>query len=59
MKITIQVRKEIYSFESSSDDYTSDQMKEVFTKMLLLCGYPPSVIETADGGRYECKYIGE
>lgn len=59
MKITIEVRKEIYSFESSNNDYTSDQMKEVFTRMLVLCGYSPDAIETADGGRYECKYIGE
>lgn len=59
MKITIEVYEKMYSFESSSNDYTSDQMKEVFTRMLVLCGYPPSVIETADGGRYECEYIGE
>ena len=56
MKITSESYGHTYTFESQADDFTAEDLKEQFSRLLVLAGYSPSVIELADGGRYDCKY---
>lgn len=57
MKLTLEMYDNKYTFETDKDDYNGDQMKEIFTRMLVQAGYPASVIDCADGGHFECKYV--
>lgn len=59
MKITLEMHNEKYTFESQQDDYNSNEVKEIFSRLLVQATYPPSVIEPAEGGRYECEYKEE
>lgn len=45
-----------YTFESPQDDYNSNEAKEIFSRLLVQATYPPSVIDPAGGGHYECEY---
>lgn len=56
MKITLESYDHTYTFESQADDFTAEELKEQFSRLLVLAGYSPSVIELADGGRYNCEY---
>lgn len=51
MKITIEHYDGIYTAETS-DALSSDEAIEVFTRLLINCGYPPSIIRLGDGGSY-------
>lgn len=57
MKITLELYNEKYTAESEQNDYKGNELKEIFSRMMVLAGYPPSVIELDDGGRYE--YLSE
>lgn len=57
MKITLELYNEKYTAESEQNDYTGDELKEIFSRMMVLAGYSPSVIELDGGGRYE--YLSE
>ena len=56
MRLTLEAYNHKYTFESQADDFTADDLKEQFSRLLVLAGYSPSVIELADGGKYNCKY---
>ena len=56
MRITLEAYNHKYTFESQADDFTAEELKEQFSRLLVLAGYSPSVIELADGGRYNCEY---
>lgn len=56
MRITLEMHDEKYTFESQQDDYTSSEVKEIFSRLLVQATYPPSVIDPAEGGHYECEY---
>lgn len=56
MRITLESYGHTYTFESQTDDFTAEELKEQFSRLLVLAGYSPSVIELADGGRYNCEY---
>lgn len=56
MKITLEMGNEKYTFESQQDDYNSNEIKEIFSRLLVQATYPPSVIDPAEGGHYECEY---
>ena len=56
MKITLEYYDNIYTVECA-DAYTADKVKEVFSRMLVQAGYPPSVIDDSEGGGW--VYLGE
>lgn len=56
MRITLESYNHTYTFGSQADDFTAEELKEQFSRLLVLAGYSPSVIELADGGRYNCEY---
>lgn len=57
MRITLEMHNQKYIFESPNDDYRADELKEIFSRMMVQATYPPSVIETDEGGHYECEYV--
>lgn len=46
-----------YTYESNSDDHTANEMKEIFSRMLVQATFSPGVIDLADGGHFECEYV--
>lgn len=56
MRIILEMYDSRIIYESDKDDYKADEMKEIFSRMLVQATYPPSVIEPADGGHWECEY---
>lgn len=56
MRIILEMHDEKYTFESQQDDYNSNEVKEIFSRLLVQATYPPSVIDPAEGGHYECEY---
>lgn len=56
MRITLESYNHTYTFESQADDFTAEDLKEQFSRLLVLAGFAPSVIELADGGKYKCEY---
>lgn len=59
MRLTLEMHDQKYIFETLQDDYTADEMKEIFSRLLVQATYPPSVIEPAEGGHFECEYVEE
>ena len=59
MKISLELYDKTCRVESERNEYRADELKEIFSRMLVLAGFDPSVIQCEDGGGYECKYIGE
>jgi len=57
MKITLEMHDEKIIYESPSETYTVSEMKEIFSRMLVQATYSPDVIEPAEGGHFECKYV--
>lgn len=53
MRITLELDKNKYTVESDSNDYTADELKEMFSRLLVQATYPPSVIDLQEGGHYE------
>lgn len=56
MRIILEMYDSRIIYESDKDDYKADEMKEIFSRMLVQATYPPSVIEPAEGGHWECEY---
>lgn len=56
MKMTLELYGGTYSVEAKGDDFTADEMKEAFSRLLVSASYPPNVIELAEGGHFECEY---
>ena len=56
MRITLESYNHTYTIESEADDFTAEELKEQFSRLLVLAGFAPSVIELARGGRYNCEY---
>ena len=56
MRIILEIYDSRIIYESDKDDYRADEMKEIFSRMLVQATYPPSVIEPAEGGHWECEY---
>lgn len=52
MKIILEHYDEKYIVESQANDYNSKEMKERFNRLLVMAGYPPSVLEE-EGGHWE------
>lgn len=59
MKITLEMYDSKYTYESDRDDYDANEMKEIFSRMLVQAAFSPSVIELAEGGHFECEYVEE
>lgn len=57
MKIIFTSYNTIYSVETESDDYDGNELKEIFSRILVTAGFSPSVIEDPDGGSYQ--YVSE
>lgn len=56
MKMTLESHDMRYTVETinpKQDDYDSRELKELFGRMMVQSGFPPSAIETDDGGKYE------
>lgn len=56
MRITLEMYNNKYIYESDSEDYNANELKEIFSRMLVQATFPPDVIEPAEGGHYECEY---
>lgn len=55
-KIILETNGYKYQVEMPGSDYTSDEMKEVFSRLLVQATYPPSVIESAgEDGHWEWR----
>jgi hypothetical protein len=59
MKITLEIYSKNYSIESKADDYRAEELKQLFSALLVCAGYPPDVLTTEDGGHYNCEYVGQ
>lgn len=59
MRITLEMYNNKYIYESDSEAYDANELKEIFSRMLVQATFPPDVIETAEGGHYECEYKEE
>lgn len=57
MRITLEMHGNKYIYESDADDYPANEIKEIFSRMLVQATFPPDVIELAEGGRYKCEYM--
>lgn len=55
MKITLEIHGCTYSTQQDGHDYTADELKEVFSRLLVSATFPPSVIEDGEGS-WEYKY---
>lgn len=53
MKLTLELYGKKITAEENGDGHTAQQLKELFSRLLVVAGYSPSVIEDQDGGRYE------
>lgn len=56
MKIILEMYDSRIIYESDKNDYTANEMKEIFSRMLVQATFPPDVIEPAEGGHFECEY---
>lgn len=52
MKIVLEHYDKKYTVESQANDYNAKEMKEYFNRLLVMAGYPPSVLEE-EGGHWE------
>lgn len=57
MKIILEMYGEKHIFESERDDYEADELKEIFSRLMVSATFAPNVIETADGGHFTCDYV--
>ena len=56
MKITLEMYDSKYTYESDRNDYNANEIKEIFSRMLVQATFPPNVIEPAEGGHFKCEY---
>lgn len=55
--IILKSRGQTFSIEGLPWDSDADEIKEQFSRLLVLAGFHPSVIDLAEGGRYDCAYV--
>ena len=53
MKIVLEQYNTRYTVEDDIDSHSAQELKEIFSKILVQAGFAPSVIDCADGGSYE------
>ena len=53
MKIVFEQYNTRYTVEDDIDSHSAQELKEIFSKILVQAGFAPSVIENEDGGCYE------
>lgn len=53
MKITFENYNIKYTFEDNNNEHNASYIKDVFSRMLVVAGFQPSVIDCIEGGRYE------
>lgn len=59
MKLQLELYNETYTIESAQNDYSANELMEKFSRLLVAASFPPSVIQLAGGGKYECDYKEE
>lgn len=61
MKITLELYDNRYTVETinpKQNDFNGEELKELFSRLMVVAGYSPSVIDLeSDSGGYE--YVGE
>ena len=57
MKIVFESHGYRYSVEHKSDDFDANELKEIFSKILVLSGFGPGAIDCEEGGGYQ--YVGD
>lgn len=57
MKITYESYGVRYTVETENDDHNAEELKEIFSKILVQAGFSPAVIDLDDGGEYQ--YVSE
>ena len=58
VKITLEMYGNKYSVETADSDMMGNDLIELFSRLLVAVGFPPSIIRLPeDEGRYE--YVGE
>lgn len=57
MKITLEMYDNKYTYESDRNDYDANEIKEIFSRMLVQATFSPDVIEPSEGGHYKCEYV--
>lgn len=56
MKMTLELYGDTYIIDKpDQNDFDADELKELFSQLMVSAGFPPSVIELSDGGRWEFK----
>lgn len=56
MSFTIKMFDLKVTVESGSEDYSGDEMQDLFDRALMVVGYPPSILRDGDG---HWKYVDE
>lgn len=56
MRITLETHNNKYIYESDFEDYDANELKEIFSRMLVQATFPPDVIDLAEGAHYKCEY---
>ena len=57
MKMTLEIHGTRYSAEHESNAYGANELKDLFSRLLVVAKFPPSVIQIdEDGGKY--MYVG-
>ena len=59
MKITLEMYDSKYTYESDRNDYNANELKEIFSRLMVQATFSPDVIETADWGHYKCEYVDD
>lgn len=57
MRMTLELHGIKFSVEESGDGFNADELKEMFSRMLVQATYSPEVIDLADGFCYKCKCV--
>ena len=52
MKITLELYDQRCSIECPHDDFDSEKLKDLFSRLLVAAEFPPSVVE-GEGGEYQ------
>lgn len=56
MKMTLELYGNTYIIDKpDQNDFDADELKELFSQLMVSAGFPASVIELRDGGRWEFK----
>lgn len=57
MRITFENYNIRYGVEAESEDYTGEELKSLFSRLLVVAGFSPTVIEPEEGGTI--RYVGD